>query len=129
MESIEEAIAHYTGRKSQSEISLSEIRKELTEDGKFSTAEISKICRTISDDELSGLKKKKTNPALILNHPAISYVLAGLFSYLVYFSLMQVLEMDQAADSKYKIWRYALLAGSVFFFLRNLTRVIKNLKG
>jgi len=131
MESVEEAIAHYTERKSKSELSLSEIRNELTNEGKFSTAEISKICRTISDDELSGLKKEKTNPAQILHHPAVAFVLVALFGYLIwmaYWGLEDLWARGSGAPGKIKIWRYALMIGAIFFFIRNVIRVINYFK-
>ena len=130
MESIESAIKRYSERKANSELSLSEIRHELNKEGNFSAAEISKICRTISDNEMKGLKKEKVNPAVYLHHPAVAFVLLALFGYLVVVAyqrleeLWAIQEFGQV-ETKILIWRYFLLAGAIFFFGRNLFRVIK----
>jgi hypothetical protein len=128
MENVTEAIAHYSKRKSSSELSISEIRSELTAQGKFSKAEISEICTSISDAELTNLNKEKFNPGSLANHPVISYVLTGLFAYLVYVAWVEVSHLSESGQGKYKIWGYFLLAGAFLFFLRNLFKVIKSIK-
>ena len=121
---VEESIEYYLQRKADSELSISEIRSELKAQGEFTDDDISKICRGVSDREMSELNKVKINAAAVLNHPFMAYILAGLFAYLIYFSFIQVVEMSEGTPRKYKIWRYALLIGAVFFFLRNIVRII-----
>jgi len=52
METVQEAISYYTAKRQEGELSITEIRSELKAKAKFSDAEISKICRTISDAQL-----------------------------------------------------------------------------
>ena len=132
METIQEAIKHYSNLKKEGKISISEIRAELKVEGKFSDAEISKICRTISDKELESMQPADNNPLAFLNSIWLSYILLAVFLYLTYQSYIGIEDLNAKkelgpVDPKITAWRYAMLVGSLFFVVRNAIRILKHI--
>ena len=133
MESVEEAITYYTQRRAGSELSISEIRIELKKSTKFSDDEISKICREISDDELNQLQQTPKSFLGLFSSIYISYFLVVAFTVLLIAAIFGIQDLNarQAVGevaTSLVLWRYFLLAGSIFFLLRNVARVISDLK-
>ena len=129
MKDVNEAIRYYRQRKATSELSIHEIRKELENSGNFNAAEVSKICRTISDDEMSELKAESGNPLDLFNNIFFTLLLIPLFGYLSYVAYVGLEELwaRQAVgevDFKIVAWRYFIMGGALFFLIRNCVRVI-----
>ena len=132
METVQEALTFYGEKRQAGELSISEIRAELKAKDKFSDAEISTICRTISDAELESLQKKETNPTAFLGSIWLSYILLAVFLYLTYSSYMAIEDLNAKkalgpVEPKMVIWRYSMLVGSMFFVVRNAYRIIKHI--
>jgi hypothetical protein len=132
METIKEAVDHYGALKKEGKLSISEIRTELKSSPTFSDAEISKICRIISDQELDAMHEPNKNPMAFLSSIWVSYILAAIFLYLTYRSYLAIEDLNAKkalgpVEPKMIIWRYAMLVGSVFFVLRNALRIIKHI--
>lgn len=133
MKDVTEAINYYRQRKMNSELSIHEIRKELEHSGNFNAAEVSEICRTISDDELSQLKTASNNPLAIFNHILFTILLIPLFAYLSYVAYKGLDELWTRqsfgkVDFKITAWRYFIMVGALFFLLRNCFRVVRHFR-
>lgn len=129
MNSVEEAVQYYRERKANSELSILEIRKELENTGNFNAAEVSRICRTISDSELDGLQTESSNPLDFLNSIYFSIGLIPVFAYLTYVAYIGLEDLwaRQAIGEvpmNIVTWRYFIMAGALFFLIRNILRAV-----
>lgn len=132
MNRIDQKVSELLNKNSNKELSISEIRRSLTADAEYNDEEISQICKAISDAELNALNKPDSNPLDFFKNIYVAYFLALAFIVLTILSIYSVIEIHQLqksieVPSKIIMWRYFLLAGSLFFLSRNVHRIIKHL--
>lgn len=134
MKTVKEAVDHFLPKKRSGEMSLSDIRHELTDNSDFSEAEINSICEHISDRELESLDKKKMWKLDFLDNIyfSIFMILASIAIFI--FSMRRFMQLKDLSDQGAEIddidyfLPSAFMLASVIYFLRHVFRIIKRSK-
>jgi hypothetical protein len=114
-------------------MSISAIRAELKQEGDFTSEEISEICKSVSDFELEQLNAKDNDGVGFFGSVYFAYLLVLAFLILSIYAVFSIQDLsnqlvDRKIDTGMKMWRYFLLAGSLFFLVRNVFRVMAHFK-
>lgn len=133
MNRVDVKINELLARSENQRLSISEIRRELEDEGELNDVEISTVCRELSDAELSGLNNQKGSILNFFSNIYLAYFLSIAFmilSAVAVFYIMEIKDLQLVGEvpTSMILWRYFLLAGSLFFLTRNLSRIIKHLR-
>lgn len=123
MKTVPEAVAYYLPKKLNGEITMSEIRSELS---RFSEEEIQEICREISDAEFDNMKKEKRPLFAFMNHISFSYILVfGNLGIIIFCCFYLYNIYAQEPEYSLQIAPYLFIAGAVTLMGKHWIRIKK----
>lgn len=128
---LQEAINKYLPKKVSGELSLGEIREELSALSIFTDPEIDEICAEISDQELFGLGKKREIGLGFLDNNIFSFVMLLISGaiFVVYYYQYQDIQKHLAkgyeVDDMQRYVPIIFMAAAVAFFVRHIIKIIK----
>ena len=131
MKTVKDAVEYYLPKKQSGEMSMSDIRHELTENSAFSEVEINSICSNVSNLELDALGEKKMYRLDFLNSVYFSYfmILGSLaifiYSIVRFMTIRKLIEDGAKVDDFSYFLPIAFMVGSIIYLVRHVTKVVK----
>ena len=131
MKTVQDAVDHYLPKKKSGEMSMSDIRHELTENSDFSEVEINSICYRISDSEIEGLGEKKMFKFDFTDNVIFSVFMILATIAIFIWSFLRFKELREAADGGAEIADVdfflpgAFMLVSIIYLVRHIFRIIK----
>ena len=131
MNTVKEAVDFYFLKKKSGELSMTEIRKDLTANTNFSEAEINSICKNISDQELDGIGEKKMLKFDFLDNFSFSIfmilatVAIFIFSFNRFIYLCKMSELGAEINDIDFFLPAAFMLMSVIYLVRHIFKLIR----